>query len=458
MLVAVISTVLVAVFIRVTSTDRLTQLVIDQQRSRLETVLKNYYLTYGSWDQLQDVWLQIQYQVVPNQLPGADNALPTGLNDPVFRDRTSMFSLADADGYLIISTDPGQKAGVKAPANLLEEGYGIVINDEKVGTLLVSKKWSGFNPEEALFLERTNQALVLSLGGALLLALIIGTVLARTLTKPLRALTQAAENITQGDLEQQVEVNSKDEIGQLATAFNTMSSEVALSNQMRRQMTADVAHDLRTPLTVAAGYVESMRDGVLQPTTQRLTLVYSELERLQTLVNDLRVISMADSGELPLNPQRISPNALINHAGELFEHHAEQNQVLVIVAAEKDPPDIWIDEARMMQVLDNLLSNSLRYTPAGGKITLSARQEDTHVLLSIADTGSGIDPEDLPFIFNRFSRADKSRHTENGESGLGLSIVKAIVNSHHGRVWAESAPDQGTTIFIELPTADSLGK
>lgn len=173
-------------------------------------------------------------------------------------------------------------------------------------------------------MDRTNQALTLAPIVALLVALVIGILLARTLTRPLRVLTSAAHRIAEGQLDQQVPVHSKDEIGQLAEAFNRMSRAVAQANLLRRQMTADIAHDLRTPLTVIAGYIESMQEGVLQPTPARLALIYAEIERLQDLVGDLRLLSQADAGELPLLPQWVAPARLLERAAALFQHRAEQ--------------------------------------------------------------------------------------------------------------------------------------
>jgi signal transduction histidine kinase len=284
-----------------------------------------------------------------------------------------------------------------------------------------------------------------------LVAVLVGIILARQLTGPLHELTKAAQNITQGHLEQQVRVKSNDEIGQLATAFNRMSQEVARVNQLRRQMTADIAHDLRTPLTVISGYIESMRDGVLKPTPQRLELIYSEIERLQNLVGDLRMLSLADAGELSLHAAPTNPHALLDRAAALFRHQAEQQDVTIEVDAPEDLPEIRVDEDRLMQVMGNLICNALRYTPEGGKVTLAAQAIDGHVDLQVQDTGEGIDPDELPYIFDRFHRADKSRHTESGESGLGLAIVKALVESHGGATSAESAPGQGTTIHLSFP-------
>jgi signal transduction histidine kinase len=230
-----------------------------------------------------------------------------------------------------------------------------------------------------------------------------------------------------------------------------MSREVARVNQQRRQMTADIAHDLRTPLTVIAGYIESMQDGVLAPTPQRLALIYTEISRMQNLVGDLRMLSQVDAGELPLSPQKISPKPLLERSANLFYNQAKQQNVSISVDADTNLPEILVDEARMMQVFGNLLSNALRYTPPEGRIVLAARGIDGKLEMTVQDNGSGILPEDLPFIFDRFHRGDKSRHTEGGESGLGLAIVKALVESQGGQVSAESTPGAGTTIRLLFP-------
>jgi len=315
---------------------------------------------------------------------------------------------------------------------------------------LTARHISRFSPEEALFLERTNQALLISIFTGLLVAVVIGTVLARKLTLPLRDLTKASEKIAKGQLEQEVKVTSKDEIGQLAEAFNQMSREVARVNALRRQMTADIAHDLRTPLTVIAGYIESMQDGVLQPTPERFEMIYKEIARLQNLVGDLRMLSQADAGELSLQPQEIQPKNLLDQAAALFQHHAERHSVNLRVDAADDLPTIYVDEARMMQVLDNLITNALRYTPENGQIVLGGRLVNGKVELSVEDNGCGIAAKDLPLIFDRFHRADKSRHTDEGESGLGLAIVKALVESQGGTVWAESEVGKGSVFKMRF--------
>ncbi len=464
-LIAVITAGLVALLIRVTSADRLRRLIVDQQRETLKQELIVYYQSYGTWDGVEEKWPD--FQLPGNEAPFQDNQLPSGnfatpapqpdkLGDnpqSFLFDRRSIFGLADQDGVVIISVDRKYPQGSLLPEDVLSQGEVIKIDGEKVGTILPTPQRPDFNPAEDLFLQRTTQAIYLATLGALVVALAVGILLAWTIARPLQALTQAAQNMAEGNLNQQVSVTSKDEIGKLATAFNRMSQEIVRGNQLRQQMTADIAHDLRTPLTVIAGYIESMRDGILQPTEQRLNLIYSEIERLQRLVADLRMLSQVDAGELPLHPQDIPPIQILQHSAELFRHHAEQQQVTLEVEPNGDLPDIFVDEARLLQVMDNLISNALRYTPSGGKITLSAKANGATIDITVHDTGTGIPQEEIPYIFNRFHRVDKSRSSETGQSGLGLSIVKALVEAQQGRIWVESTPGEGSAFHIELPQA-----
>jgi signal transduction histidine kinase len=442
-LVAFTSAVLVAGFIRATSADRLLQLITDQQRSMMVASLADYHQANGSWRGIEENWWQIQRMMGPGGGRMRGN---------MHMDR-SLFGLADASGEVIVPVDR-YGLGMQLSNARLRSETPITIDGQHVGTLLTARRSQALEPAEALFLQRSTQAAALATLGAMAVALLMSVFLARTLTRPLRDLTGAAQNIARGQLEQQVNIRSQDEIGQLAEAFNAMSQEVARANQLRRQMTADIAHDLRTPLTVVGGYIEAMRDGVLEATPERLKLIYTEIERLQKLVGDLRMLSQADAGELALSPQPLSPAALLRRAVELFEHHAGQKGVSLTADVDDGLPPVVVDEDRMMQVLDNLLSNALRYTPPGGKIMLSAAVRDNAVRLTVHDTGAGIPPEELPHIFNRFYRSDASRHSETGESGLGLAIVRALVELQGGRVWAESKPARGTLVIIEFPKSN----
>jgi signal transduction histidine kinase len=282
-------------------------------------------------------------------------------------------------------------------------------------------------------------------------ALVLGIVLARALTRPIRALTVAIHAMAQGDLKQNVQVRSKDELGELAAAFNQMSADLDRLLKARRQMTADIAHDLRNPLTVIGGYVESMQDGVLKPTPERLAAMQAEVQHLQRLVEDLRTLSQADAGELILNREPVSVPALLERAAQSYRPLAEKQGITLRIEARQGLPELRADPDRMVRVLGNLLSNSLRYTPPKGEIVLKAHAADAHdILLSVVDNGRGIAPEALPYIFDRLFRADPAR-SRGEESGLGLAIARSIVEAHGGSIAAESTPGAGTTITIKMP-------
>ncbi len=459
-LVALVSAAVVMVFIRLTNEQRLGSMILNQARSDLAEGLAAYYQESGSWEGVGGYWQQLRAnpglpapaEQMPGQAPpgGEEDALMIVTGEPPRSfERRNMIALADEQGRIIVAAEPDYRLGQVAAQSQLNQGTPVKVDGRRVGTLLSVNLRPRFSPEEALFIRRTNQALLVGALGAVLIAILISLLLARTLTRPLQALTEAAQRIAGGDLEQRVEVRGQDEIGRLAGAFNRMSAEVARANRRRRQMTADIAHDLRTPLTVIGGYVESMQEGVLKPTPERLGLIYAEIERLEALVDDLRVLSEADAGELPMHPQPLPPLHILQKAAASFQHRAEQQGVALRVAAEAHLPLIHADETRMLQVYANLIDNALRYTPSGGQITLSARRAGEWVRLGVTDTGEGIPAEELERIFDRFYRVDPSR--EGKESGLGLAIVRVLVEAHGGRVHAESQPGAGTEMVIELP-------
>jgi signal transduction histidine kinase len=217
---------------------------------------------------------------------------------------------------------------------------------------------------------------------------------------------------------------------------------------------------LRTPLTVLSGYLEAMEDGTLAPTSTRLALMQQEVQTLQQLVTDLRTLSLADTGKLALHKEPTSIADLLTQVHNTFAHQAAQQEISLIVEAEADLPDISLDVARMRQILGNLVSNALRYTPIGGTITLAANMTDDVEHITITDTGPGIPAADLPHIFNRFYRGDKARSDNSSGSGLGLAIAQSLIIAHNGTITADSpiADGQGTRFTIILPQAESAAK
>jgi signal transduction histidine kinase len=319
----------------------------------------------------------------------------------------------------------------------------LLLDGQAIGTLIAVGAAPGLNRVEEAYLMRTNRAILWSAVGATLLAVLVGLAAARALVRPLQRLTTAIRAMTAGDLHQEVPIQSQDEIGELARAFNQMSADLARANQARRQMTADIAHDLRNPLMVMMGYLEAMRDGVLEPTPKRLATLYDEAHHLQHLVNDLRTLSLADAGELTLQREAVFPYELLLRAYRAWLSQAQQRDIILICRAPEGLPALSVDVERLNQVLNNLISNALRYTPPAGRIVLAARQQDEQILLTIQDNGAGIAADHLPFIFDRFYRADPARTENNSgnsdESGLGLAIARSIVEAHGGTLRVESA-------------------
>ena len=307
--------------------------------------------------------------------------------------------------------------------------------------------------------------LVWLIGSGLTLTLpMLGIALAirafRGIAMPLADIMAAADSLASGDLGARVPVRGPGEFAQLAASFNRMAEELQRADRQRRDLTADVAHELRTPLHILQGNLEGILDGVYQPTPEHISATLEETRALARLVEDLRTLSLAEAGQLPLTREPLDVAELLSDVSTSFGGQAEAAGIsLRQETVETDAPMMIIgDPGRLDQVLSNLLANALRHTPAGGTIMLRAEAmpgapgEGAWVRLTVRDTGEGISPEDLPYIFERFWRGDRSRsHAGGAGSGLGLAIARQLVQAHGGRIAVESQPGQGTTFTIDLP-------
>ena len=452
LLVSLAGIALVAFFTGRATETEFGHFVMAQNQSDLAGRLADYYRARGSWRGVE--------VILPGGAPGVGNGAMHGMM------MGGGFALADAGGTVVAPAGrhlPGQRL---SPAELAQ-GLPIEVEGQRIGTLLPSgSAFGATSPAATDFLFRVNRALFLAAIGAAVLSVALGAALARALTNPLTELTRATRAIAQGQLGQRVrvDVRSRDELGELASSFNQMSADLARARDQRRQMTADIAHDLRTPLSVILGHAEALRDGVLPPTPETLGLVHEEALRLNRLIEDLRTLSLAEAGELTLTRRPIPPGDLLERAVAAQTPRALQQNISLQTQVEPGLPALDVDPDRIAQVLGNLLDNALRHTPSGGSVVCQVIAKHGGVLssrhlppvtFSISDTGPGVAPEDLPHIFDRFYRADKARARSNdqGGSGLGLAIAKSIVEAHGGKIWAESQPGRGAQFFVELPVA-----
>jgi len=282
-------------------------------------------------------------------------------------------------------------------------------------------------------------------------SLVLSLVLSRGISRPLAQLTAATRALTAGDLDVRVPERAPGEVGELATAFNTMAAEMARTDQLRRNLTADVAHELRTPLSVIRGKLEGVLDGVYPATAEHLAPVLEETRLLTRLVEDLQLLALADAGQLPLEKRPADVTDLLRDAQVNFGPQAEDRGIALEVQVPADLPAVSIDPRRVAQVLGNLVTNALRHTPEGGQVTLAAQAGEGAVVVSVSDTGAGIPAEELPYIFERFWRGEKSRSRAGGGSGLGLAIARQLVELHGGAIHVESAPGQGARFWFTLP-------
>jgi signal transduction histidine kinase len=449
--VGVIGAGLVAVFVGWQTENQFDQYIYDLYHDdliELSDQLAFRYQQNGNWDDISTILIRDQFN--PFQAPGSGNPSPGGGR----RGNGWLPVTLVNEERIVVNGGHQYSTGDQLSRRETNKGVPIDLNGETIGWVVV-ESFGGYGTSaespESDFLTNVNKATIFSALGASLIALLLGVLLARSISHPVGELTNATRVVARGELGHQVPVRTNDELGELAASFNLMSADLAQANQSRRQMTADIAHDLRTPMSVIMGYTESLMDGRLQGSQETYEILHQEARHLSHLIEDLRLLSLADAGELPLIKRPVPPQALLERVALAHMPQAAESGVAIRVEDGQDLPMVEMDPERMTQVLGNLVSNALRHTPDGGTISLAAKKlDDRHLVMTVQDTGSGIPTEDLPHVFERFFRGDRVRR-RNGSSGLGLAIARSIVDAHKGVITAESQEGQGTTFRIMLP-------
>ncbi|MCM3631620.1 ATP-binding protein [Paenibacillus glycanilyticus] len=292
------------------------------------------------------------------------------------------------------------------------------------------------------------QSIIWTFAGSIALAIFIGFYIAKRISKPLVDMKKAAEHMSNGQLDMRIAISGDDELAELGLSLNELAAQLHKQEQLRVIMTEDIAHELRTPLATLKSHMRAFEDGIWEPTPERIHACYEEIERLTKMVAELEDLTHLDSPAFQLERKQESLNVLIQQVVEIVSAAYLEKEVKLSFRCNQHIL-IFSDYNRMTQILVNLLSNALKFTPSNGQVHVEAYEEGHDVLIRVHDSGSGIENEDIPYIFERFYRADKSRNRRTGGSGLGLSIVKKLVTAHGGQVWAENK--DGAVITIRLP-------
>jgi signal transduction histidine kinase len=446
-LVGAVTIILMAILVAHT---KVRQFFLDSQvqsPSGLVDELANYYQTYHGWDGAEIL------------LTGVRASIPLGPRDHV------VIALADAQGQIVYHS---RAERVGQPLNQTERARAWPIH--AIGTDSEGNETVGYlhirlapapkpNSGPHFFLEWLSRVLVMvaMIGGVL--GIIFGVVVSRSLTAPLSRLAEAVRAVGARDFSHRIEVTGSDEVIEVAQAFNEMASQLEKAENLRRNLMADAAHELRTPLSVLQGNLRAILDDVYTLDISEIARLYDQTRLLSRLVDDLRELAQAEAGQLQLNLAPIDLANLIQDTAATFGPIAEGAEITLRVEIPDKLLPVQADAARMGQVLHNLLDNALRHTPAGGTIILRAGYEQNsesemaYCWLAVQDTGEGISAEDLPYVFDRFYRADRARSRATGGAGLGLAIVRAIVEAHGGQVSAASdrVPGHGSTFTVRLP-------
>jgi signal transduction histidine kinase len=393
--------------------------------SRLET----YFIARGGWDGVTIVF--------NNSLDFESRQWQDGV-------------LLDAGGRVVVDHGVEVAHGAVYAPNSGETVVPIIVNGKLVGKFVVSQNAV---PAQRRFTFDFLRPVVLVSVFLAILTILIGLLLTRRVVLPLAEVTAAAKEVAEGNLSTRVRVEGPDDLRILSDSFNQMADALERNDRERRDMLADIAHELRTPLTVLRGRLEGILDGIYPADQGHIVPVLEETYLLERLVDDLRLLTLAESRQLPFEKKELDLNDLARHVISLFQAQAEENQIQLALESDAVEPRVLVDPQRTEQVIGNLVSNALRYVPSGGRIWIEVHQTGSAVLISVNDNGPGVSEEELPRIFSRFWRGDRSRNRASGGAGLGLAIARQLVEAQGGKITAVNLPGGGLQVMCEFSAA-----
>lgn len=443
--IIILSTVLMVTFINITTRsgyERFSKEKDLEFSKLIASQLEEYYRENKSWDGVESL-MHISFRNSHMLRRGRDRM------NPMF----PPLVITDSNGRILLNTRRGRDINIKSvEKKWLKKGIPIIYKNEAVafvfaGSMLGQK----LTRDEVLFLSRIKIIVILVSIFILIVSIVVVYIFSGKLTKPIVSLNSSVKEIRDGNYLSRVEPLGDDELAQLGLSFNQMAESLSDAERWRKQIIADSAHELRTPVSLIQGNLEMILDGVYKADDLKIKSIYDETLVLSRLITELQELSSAESGQMILELELIEPRAFIETVLDIFRVKEKQNRNKIINYIKPDLPKIKADPRKLKQVLSNVLANALRHTPEGGEIGIRATTEGDSVVFKITDSGNGIKEDDLDRIFDRFYRIDNSRNRKHGGSGLGLAISREIIKLHGGNIYAESEVGKGTSITIILP-------
>lgn len=413
----------------------------------MQAALADYYRRHRDWNDLDASFESLIFT--------ASDGVMTGVFGTMMGMPTNHIQVLNQRGEVVADSE-GAAGGAPLTSTPLEH-WPIIVDGVLVGELVVEGSLMGAAVvDPAPLVGSVTRAVFFAAAIAAVAALALAAIFVRQITRPLVDLTHASRRIARGDLRVRLPVKSADEVGELTATFNQMAASLEKQESLRRNLMADIAHELRTPLTGIQGAIEAMQDGVFPADAENLAGLHAEVLLLNRLVDDLRTLANAEAGQLILERTQIDLAELCRRQVNAMQRRADERGIALTINCPAQTQLIEADGQRLNQVLLNLLDNALRHTPASGSVVVSLHADDDHVYVTVADNGAGIPAADLPHVFDRFYRGDRSRTRSTGGSGLGLAIARQIVEAHGGCMWVDSPPPgaaHGAEFGFMLPCA-----
>ncbi|WP_375748536.1 sensor histidine kinase [Vibrio sp. HN007] len=446
LLISIFTALVIYILTYFTSEQRVQNLAQSYQTKEMVQEVRHWYAAEQTWVGFPEYFKSLHPPMPDSRKPDIEKAELNKSGNKA----SKKAGLVTADKRALLRYLKFQPGDI-VPKAYLENASPVKYQGEVVAWVIPPEATGiSLNSQLQVFLDNILDILLMSVAVSILISLIFGAAIAKYILKPVESLTKASSAIASGDLTQEVSDHSNDEIGDLSRSFNKMSKDLARADKQRRQLTADVAHDLGTPVQVISGYIEMAQDGVLDLDDERVDIISSEIAHIQRLLKDMSLLAKTDAKALSIYTTSTDIRTLLERVIRMHQLACQENQITLALNCADSLPAPELDEERMVQVLGNLIRNAIRYVPKGGKIEVASYCVDQCLTIKVSDTGCGIQQEDLPFVFDRFYRSDPSRTGKQGSIGLGLSIAQGLVNIQGGTIRVESDGKSGSHFIIDF--------